>query len=170
MTVTSTRHQKLVAEVVRLQSQRSPTCNRPKSHDFGYAFGSLDSCLRGRLSVVRRRRTVLSIAFCGAFFTLAMVTGCSESESTPTVERMVYIDTATDEPLVYSIHAEWPVAHPQTGQLTLVPAMHCAQCQKWRALPPMDVVQRSPGARKCPVCGTELVADGPWPESNAEAN
>lgn len=51
--------------------------------------------------------------------------------------------------------------HPRTGDATLMPGLYCEQCQKWRASPPMSVLQENPSARFCPTHRTPMSNEGP---------
>jgi len=53
--------------------------------------------------------------------------------------------------------------HPRTGRPTLMPGLYCEQCQKWRASPPLSVLQQNPSASLCPTHKTPMASDGPLP-------
>lgn len=80
---------------------------------------------------------------------------------------MVYVDTATMQPLVHDVATSFPAVHPTTGKPTLRPALYCAKCKKWYPAPAVDQVNRIPGAGQCPQDKTPLTADGPWPDATA---
>lgn len=106
-------------------------------------------------------RTLLACLL--AFFT----TGCSDA---PTVEsnattRMVYVDIETKRAVVGDARDDVPAVNAATGRRTLMPGLYCPQCRAWRPTPPLDVAQRTPAALRCPQCGTQMTADGPWPIS-----
>lgn len=110
-------------------------------------------CLYGRCVGVLWLGTLL--AGCGG--------GSTPSNSNPP-SRMVYVDTATMQPLVHDVATSFPATHPKTGQPTLRPALYCPTCQKWYPAPDIDQVNRQPGAGQCPKDKTPLTADGPWPD------
>lgn len=97
------------------------------------------------------------------------LSGCGGS-SPPTdskMGRMVYVDMATMQPLVHDVAASFPTAHPQTGKLTLRPAVYCSTCKKWYPAPALEQVNRTPGAGLCPKDKTPLTTEGPWPTDSA---
>lgn len=53
--------------------------------------------------------------------------------------------------------------HPRTGQPTLMPGLYCGQCKKWRASPPLNVLQQNPSASLCPTHKIPMTNDGPAP-------
>lgn len=53
--------------------------------------------------------------------------------------------------------------HPRTEQPTLMPGLYCPQCQKWRASPPVSVLQQNPSASICPIHRTAMTNNGPLP-------
>lgn len=65
---------------------------------------------------------------------------------------------------VFVLRAQESVeTHPRTGKTTLMPGLYCAQCGKWRASPPLAVLQQSESARQCPVHHVPLQCEGPLP-------
>jgi len=54
--------------------------------------------------------------------------------------------------------------HPRTGQPTLLPGLYCEACGKWRASPPLDVLQQNPAASQCPVHRVPMQNQGPLPD------
>lgn len=96
--------------------------------------------------------------------------GCGSEEPPappPPPQRMVYIDMATMKPLVHDAATSFPAVHPVTGKPTLRPALYCPTCKKWLPTPPIDQVNRQPGAGLCPHDKTPLTTDGPWPDGSA---
>lgn len=112
-----------------------------------------------------RCRHTCSIVFC------VFLAGCggSSPSSDPHANRMVYVDTATMQPLVHDVATSFPAVHPTTGKPTLRPALYCVKCKKWYPAPAVDQVNRIPGAGQCPRDKTPLTADGPWPDATASA-
>ena len=98
----------------------------------------------------------------------SILSGCggSPSPNESRTGRMVYVDTATMQPLVHDVVTSFPAVHPQTGKPTLRPALYCPTCKKWYPAPDVDQVNRVPGAGQCPKDKTALTADGPWPDSS----
>lgn len=115
------------------------------------------------ISVSAYCRRLGLIGFC------VFLAGCGGSTppSDPHANRMVYVDTATMQPLVHDIATSFPAVHPTTGKPTLRPALYCSTCKKWYPAPAIDQVNRIPGAGQCPQDKTPLTADGPWPDSAA---
>ena len=102
------------------------------------------------------------IAFC------SILSGCGGSAppSESNAGRMVYVDTATMQPLVYDVATIFPAAHPKTGKPTLRPALYCPTCKKWFPAPDLELINRVPGAGQCPKDKTALTTDGPWPSGS----
>ena len=112
--------------------------------------------------IVARRRLAWLTVLC------SILSGCggSHSPNESNAGRMVYVDTATMEPLVHDVATSFPAVHPQTGKRTLRPALYCPTCKKWYPAPDFDQVNRVPGAGQCPKDKTALIADGPWPDAS----
>ena len=110
--------------------------------------------------IVARCRLAWLTVFC------LILSGCGGSSppSESKAGRMVYVDTATMQPLVHDVATSFPAVHPQTGKRTLRPALYCPTCKKWYPAPDIDQVNRVPGAGQCPKDKTPLTADGPWPD------
>lgn len=113
----------------------------------------------------RSQRRFVLVSFIG------FLAGCGDSDpDAKALKKMVYIDTATMQPVVHDIAVSFPAAHPTTGKLTLRPALYCPNCQKWYPVPPPNEITRVPGAGKCPKDKkTSLTADGPWPDGSESA-
>ena len=96
------------------------------------------------------------------------LSGCGDSrpQITSTPGRMVYVDTATMQPIVHDVATSFPAVHPQTGKPTLRPALYCPTCKKWYPAPDIDQVNHIPGAGQCPQDKTPLTAEGPWPDGS----
>ena len=103
-------------------------------------------------------------------FALA-ITGCGGTapSSNSAATRMVYVDTATMQPLVHDVATSFPAVHPQTGKPTLRPALYCPTCRKWYPAPAVEEINRVPGAGLCPKDKTPLTGDGPWPNDPANS-
>lgn len=101
-------------------------------------------------------------------FALA-ITGCGGTapSSNSAAKRMVYVDTATMQPLVHDVATSFPAVHPKTGKPTLRPALYCPTCRKWFPAPAVEEINRVPGAGLCPKDKTPLTGDGPWPDDPA---
>lgn len=99
---------------------------------------------------------------------VVLLAGCGGTTSDATTpKKMVYVDTATMQPLVHDVATSFPAAHPVTGKFTLRPALYCPTCQKWYPVPPPEEITRVPGAGRCPKDKTTLlIADGPWPDDS----
>lgn len=109
--------------------------------------------------------------YCGWILFGIWLAGCGDSAAKTAVStgRMVYVDTATMQPLVHDVSASFPVVHPKTGKPTLRPALYCPACKKWSPAPDLDQINRVPGSGLCPKDNTPLTAEGPWPEDSAVA-
>lgn len=100
----------------------------------------------------------------GCALSLAFASGCGrESASRSALSRIVYVDVKTGRPVLADAAPNVPAVNPATGKRTLMPALYCAQCREWRAVPPVGEVQRNPQARKCPKCREDLRPEGPLP-------
>lgn len=106
------------------------------------------------------------ISASAAIGTLAMIAvGCGEPVAEkPAPADVVYFDRATKKPVVAAAADKIPAAHPVTGKRTLVPALYCRKCRKWRPAPPVELQQRDPTARDCPQHKIRMTTDGPRPE------
>jgi hypothetical protein len=93
--------------------------------------------------------------------------GC-QPEAAPESESdlVVYFDTATKRPVAREESVDIPAMHPRTGKRTLMPAVYCPKCRRWRQAPPIEQMQRDPKSMVCPKDGTALTADGPIPEDS----
>lgn len=58
--------------------------------------------------------------------------------------------------------------HPRTGQTTLMPGLYCSECQKWRASPPVDILQQNPSAGLCTTHRIAMTSTGPLPKPRLE--
>lgn len=50
-----------------------------------------------------------------------------------------------------------PAVNPQTGRATLVQALYCPKCRKWRPAPPPELQERFMAGPVCPVHRTALM-------------
>lgn len=108
----------------------------------------------------RRFRNVLLAGFAG----LVLIAGCSQQPVVAEVQDRVYFDLATQQPITLPVQAaSLPAEHPQTGKKTLVSALYCPQCDRWYPSPPMEVVQRTGAASRCPKGGHSMSPHGPRP-------
>lgn len=103
-------------------------------------------------------------------FTLICLTlillGCNSATppaESVTVDQVAY-DQKTKQSYVISGDVTLPTAHPNVPGSTLQPALFCSRCQKWYPAPPIEVLNRNPGAANCPRDSTPLTSDGPFPE------
>lgn len=63
-----------------------------------------------------------------------------------------------------------PAINPATGRATLIPALYCHECRKWRAAPPEAMRERMPTGPLCPVHRvplSETVSDGETSSHNS---
>lgn len=61
-----------------------------------------------------------------------------------------------------------PAVNPATGRVTLVQALYCPQCRKWRAAPPAAMRERFATGPLCPVHRVPL-SETDQPANNAAA-
>jgi len=118
---------------------------------------SVRYCLEWPVAGRWLRRWRHAIALSG---TLGLV-GCSETQ-TPAPES-VYFDTASGQAVMFAAGSEYPAVHPETGQPTLLPTMHCPKCNAWRPVPPPEQLNRSAALAVCPKCRGRLQIEGPIP-------
>lgn len=94
---------------------------------------------------------------------LALPLGCSPDGDPPAPPRAVFIDAVTKQVVVTAAAAQYPAIHPETGQATLMPAMHCPRCVAWRRVPPPDQLNQAGQALTCAKCKQPLQMEGPLP-------
>lgn len=95
---------------------------------------------------------------------LALSLGCSPEGEPPAPSQAVFIDAVTKQVVVAAASAQYPAIHPETGQATLMPAMHCPRCVIWRQVPPPDQLNQSGRALTCAKCKQPLQLEGPLPD------
>lgn len=101
----------------------------------------------------RRGMTALALA-------AIVLSSCSrqpESEISAAAPQ-VLIDARTRE-----VFTAAPGAATGSNGRKLSPAMYCLQCAAWHPVPPLEVLQRSSQAGKCPKHQVPLLADGALP-------
>lgn len=79
--------------------------------------------------------------------------------------RMVYVCQETGA-LTVGPPQPTPAVNPETGRATLVSALYCPKCERWRAAPPLELLQRNPSAGQCPKHRVPLTTDGPLPAAS----
>ena len=77
-------------------------------------------------------------------------------------QHFVFVCKESGEPFILRAKKEYET-NPRTGQPTLIPGLYCTDCKKWRASPPMNVLQHNPSASVCPSHKVPMTADGPLP-------
>lgn len=88
------------------------------------------------------------------------------SSSVRDEERQNFVYVCRESGEAFVMRAKNPTeTHPRTGQNTLMPGLYCQQCQKWRASPPLSVLQQNPSASLCPTHQTSMTNQGPIPTS-----
>lgn len=97
---------------------------------------------------------------------LALPLGCSPAGDPP-APQAVFIDGVTKQVVVTTASAPFPAIHPETGQATLMPAMHCPRCVAWRQVPPPDQLNQAGRALACGKCKQPLQLEGPLPDELA---
>lgn len=111
---------------------------------------------------VREMNTQLLITV--ALLASASIAGCgSEDPNARPTDRMVYVDTETQQPVVHEIVIPVPAVNPETGKRTLMPGLYCPTCNTWYPVPSADQINTRPNTGQCPKDKTPLIADGPWP-------
>lgn len=77
-------------------------------------------------------------------------------------QNFVFVDKESGDTFI--LRVKNPIeTNPVTGRQTLAPGLYCPQCQKWRASPPMEVLQQNPSASICPTHKIPMSGDGPVP-------
>ena len=80
------------------------------------------------------------------------------------LQEIVYVDTESGEAFLLRARNS-PESHPETGESTLIPGMYCPQCQSWKPVGPLEILQTSRVPQRCPVHRTLMLRDGPLPDS-----
>ncbi len=121
---------------------------------------------RSERAAAGSRQRILTSALSGALTLSWMMglVGCGDSQDA-VPPQAVYFDTASKQAVVFPASGEYPAIHPETGQPTLMPAMHCPQCAAWRQVPPPEQLNRSATPALCPRCRSRLQIEGPLPSS-----
>ena len=106
-----------------------------------------------------------------AVFVLTSLSGCGESVPAEAAngESTAFICRETNEVFAADKLAS-KTANPKTGRATLVPALYCRRCEKWYPAPPLETLQRKPGAALCPKTGEPMSMSGPLPTPTAKAS
>ncbi len=119
---------------------------------------------------VARLGNIVARAICRPLMLLmlAMPLGCSPDGDPPAPTRAVFIDAVTKQVVVTAAAAQYPALHPETGQATLMPAMHCPRCVAWRRVPPPDQLNQAGQALTCAKCKQPLQIEGPLPSELPE--
>lgn len=82
-------------------------------------------------------------------------------------ERQTFVFVCRESGETFVMRARNTVEnHPRTGKPTLTPGLYCEQCQKWRASPPLEVLQQNPAASLCPVHQAAMTNTGPVPRTD----
>lgn len=101
----------------------------------------------------------------GMVISVMLFAGCGPTGAAPVETQMVYVDTADHRVLLMPQQPTTPAVSPVTGKRTLVPGLYCAECRRWYASPPPEVLQRSTAAYRCPRGGHPMRPDGPPPDT-----
>jgi hypothetical protein len=119
---------------------------------------------------VARLGNIVARAICRPLMLLmlAMPLGCSPDGDPPAPTRAVFIDAVTKQVVVTAAAVQYPALHPETGQATLMPAMHCPRCVAWRRVPPPDQLNQAGQALTCAKCKQPLQIEGPLPDELPE--
>ena len=101
----------------------------------------------------------------GILLALLACWGCGnvpspESETSP---PRVFLDQKSKEYYVGAGRGSAIPVNPKTGKPTLAETLYCSKCQQWHAVPPLEVLLRTPAARLCTKTKTPLSQDGPLP-------
>lgn len=112
------------------------------------------------MTVDNRKQVCWSVV---AMMCLVSAAGCRERTVDTAPPTVVLVDVATNRPVVAQAVDAYPAFDPATGKATLMPAMYCAGCGIWRAVPTPNQINRVPHATQCPDCQGQLSLDGPIP-------
>ena len=107
----------------------------------------------------------MTLAFVGPL--LALTAGCARDAGNASPPPIVMIDIATNTATVQPASDAYPAVDPATGKPTLMPAMYCGTCRKWRPVPAPAQINRVRNATQCPRCRDQLTLDGPLPETTS---
>lgn len=103
-------------------------------------------------------------------FVCLIVCGCNSDSSSDSAEALVQVafDQQSKQAFAVDVRAVLPVPNPTNPRSQLKPALYCPTCQKWYPAPPLDVINRTSGAGKCPKTGNLLTGEGPIPDATLE--
>lgn len=101
--------------------------------------------------------------FAGVWLLSLVGCGLAPASADAAPQQMLLVDLKTGEAIVSPVVTQFPAKNPKTGQTTLMPGLYCPECRAWHATPPVDQVNRQPGAAKCAKTGALLTPHGPWP-------
>ena len=110
----------------------------------------------------------VQLVFSGVLLVTAV--GCNRSE-TVVVEKpsfQVAYDQKSKQAYLVDGSIELPAAHPTVPKSQLQPAMFCSKCGKWYPLPPIEQLNRNPGAATCPKDQQLLTPEGLLPEKRMD--
>ncbi len=96
----------------------------------------------------------------------APLVGCNSEDASITEEVLwqVAYDQKSKQAFLVDSSVKLPATNPENSKSKLQPALYCASCEKWYPAPPMEQLNRTPGAAKCPKDSGPLTIDGPHPE------
>ena len=96
---------------------------------------------------------------------LLSLVGCSKETRTQAHQSGVQVafDQQSQHAFTVDVRVVLPVTNPANPRSQLKPALYCRSCEKWYPAPPLEVINRTSGAGKCPKTGELLSGDGPLP-------
>ena len=105
-----------------------------------------------------------------AFLSVSVLLGCSNDRSEQATEATVQVafDSMSKESFVVPGSLVLPHPNPTNPKSQLKPALYCRDCGRWYPAPPLEVVNRTQGAGKCPRCKKQLTAEGQIPDSRLD--
>ena len=95
-----------------------------------------------------------------------LLVGCNHAESTSAekVTRKAAYDSKSKKAFAVDSSVQLPTRNPENSKSKLQPALYCSECKKWYPAPPLEELNRNPGAAKCPKTGAPLSLEGPLPK------
>ncbi len=79
------------------------------------------------------------------------------------LQTLVFVCSESGETFVMKAKNTTEV-NPRTGKATLMPGLYCKECKKWRASPPLSVLQQNPSASMCSTHRIPMTTTGPMPK------
>ena len=107
--------------------------------------------------------TGLALIVISGLMIYPVLLGGSSNVPDDQLQEVVYVDRETGDTFLLRARSS-PEINPDTGDTTLIPGMYCEKCRAWKPVGPLELLQTSRIAHKCPVHKIPLVREGPLPD------